>query len=297
MPKFSVIIIDNDENENITRCINSAYNQTYDDYEIILIANCSLDEHKKIIKKAINESKINIKVMYVKEMNIFEMRKKAIQKCNGDYIVFINSSDFIEPDLLKTLSKKIKDEPDIIRFQMKDIFDDKIIMCRELPFETVKGETAFKKICKYHHMNKFNIYSYKTSFLKEDSKQIFKKLDEDFVFLPSLLILQANKVKSIGFIGYNLTDNAEYNLNEQLRHYKMLVSNLKFLNLSGMNSWKNYMSNKLVKKSTSLKSKQYKNYIFHLKQYEIFGDLNEKGIKKVLVNKFPKIYYKLYRNK
>ena len=77
----------------------------------------------------------------------------------------------------------------------------------------------------------------------------------------------------------------------------MLVSNLKFLNLSGMNSWKNYMSNKLVKKSTSLKSKQYKNYIFHLKQYEIFGDLNEKGIKKVLVNKFPKIYYKLYRNK
>ena len=146
MPKFSVIVPVYNTEKYLRKCIDSILNQSYDDYEIIIVNDGSTDSSKKIINEYCKTFSSKIKGVHKKNGGLSDARNKGVKKACGDYLLFVDSDDYIEKNLLKTLSKKLKDEPDIIRFQIKEVHEDKVCMYRELPFETVKGDVAFKKI-------------------------------------------------------------------------------------------------------------------------------------------------------
>ena len=77
--------------------IDSIYAQTFTDWEIIFVDNCSEDKTQEIVKGY--DSKINY---YKTERNIplGEARNLGLQHCNGEYIAFLDCDDIYLPDKL-----------------------------------------------------------------------------------------------------------------------------------------------------------------------------------------------------
>jgi len=296
MNKFSIIVSVYNTESYIYHCLESILNQTYEDYEIIVVNNGSTDNSKKIIKEYIEKYPNKISQINIKNNELSGARSRGLKKANGDYILFVDSHDSIQAGLLKTLSTKIKDDPDMIRFQVKEVYDNNICMYRELPFETVKSDTAFKKIIKYHYIDNIEFYLYKKEFIDRMYKKVLKNINDNFFALGSFLISQAKKVKSIGYVGYviskenNTQQPAPMCLLEQYIEFERHLLNGTIDNES---RWKTYVTNKLLKETVHLKSKKYKEYLSALNKNNIFNFIEQTGIEKWFICKHPKIYYKV----
>lgn len=309
MPKFSIIVPVYNTASYLDKCIGSILNQTEDDYEIIIVNDGSTDDSKKIIQTYCKECKDKIKCINKKNGGLSSARNKGVEKATGEYILFVDSDDYIEKDLLKTISKKLKDEPDIIRFQIKEICGDKICMHRELPFETVKGDTAFKKIVKYHYVENAWCYAYKTEFYKKNKFKFAEgRYHEDYGLTP-FVIMVAPKVKSIGYVGYNyvirngsIINSSDYQKTKKkaddfLYHYKELVSKIDSFDVKNKDIYKSYLANSIIIKSLELNKKDYKEYINELKKLKVFNylleDTRQRKMKKRLIRISPRLYYKV----
>ncbi len=93
----------------IVRCIDSVLHQTYRDIEIILVDDGSPDNCGKICDEyAIKDSRIV--VIHKENGGLSSARNAALDICKGEYIMFVDSDDYVEPDFceiaLKTLNEK-----------------------------------------------------------------------------------------------------------------------------------------------------------------------------------------------
>ena len=293
MPKFSIIVPVYNEESSLEKCIDSILNQTYDDYEIIIVNDGSTDNSRKIIQRYCQEHQENVKYIYQKRMGFDVARYKGVVKAKGEYVLFVNTNNYVENNLLKTLDKKLRDFPDIVRFQMKKIDKNKICVYRELPFESVRGENAFNKIIKYCCIHDINLYLYKKEFLMSYYKNLYKYI-EPLYFVPFLL-LQAKKVKSIGYVGC-VVQNAQICVTapeDDLKRYVEFEKHISKVNSSNLDIFRTYVANVLIKKAQGLKKKQYKSYRLLLENNKIFEYAGIKGYKKWVLYNFPKIYYKI----
>lgn len=298
MPKISMIAFVMDNFKNVDT-IQKLLNQTYDDYEIIIADNTSTDKYKKEFKSIVSSCQGKVKYIHKKGMSLTRIKKIGIQKSKGEYILFIDSNDTVEKNLLKTLDKKLKDNPDIIRFQMKEIVDDNIKMYRELPFETVSGIRALEKMKRYFSIEKPGCYLYRKELLKNN---LFdnKKTEMDYPpFSVSPFLIQAKKVKAIGYVGYVLNKTYCDNKNVEclLKQYKSLLKRLPSCNEKIESKYKEYLSDQMLRYSLKLDYKDYKKYLLELKQTRVFDYIHESKWKMILLKQSPKLYYKLVKTK
>ena len=143
MPKFSIIIPVYNVEKYIKKCLDSVFSQSYKDYEVIVINDGSTDKSMDIAKEH------NVKIINQKNKGQSAARNNGIKHATGDYLIFLDSDDYWEKDLLKELNKSLKNKPDVIRFQINEVYDDgKIKSYNESPFTNANGPEAFEKICK-----------------------------------------------------------------------------------------------------------------------------------------------------
>ena len=124
MPKVSVIIpFDNVENY-IEECLNSVLCQTLDDMEIILINDASTDRTLEIVKGYLQKDS-RIKLININERKGQGFaRNRGIEIAKGEYIGFVDSDDFIEPDMYECLYNSAKsNDTDISMCQVRE-YDD-----------------------------------------------------------------------------------------------------------------------------------------------------------------------------
>ncbi len=307
--KFSLIIPAYNVEKYIKKCLDSVLNQTYNNYEIIIINDGSTDNTSKILESYKSNKKI--KIINQENKGLSNARNTGVSNAKGDYILFIDSDDFIEKELLEILNKTIKDE-DLVRFQIK-ILDEtnKIIKeYKEETFNNLNGIEAFNKLSKYNLVELAVCYAYKKdTFLKNNYKFEEKTYHEDFGLIP-YIIISSKKVTSINYIGYNylqrknsIMNNTDYETeikksNDVLKHYKNLIKWSQ--NIEGdLTIYKSFIANSVILKSLNLKEKDYKNYIKKLKEYKVYDNLltnnKENKIKKILIKISPKLYYKIIR--
>lgn len=100
--KVSVIIAAFNIENYIEKCILSVINQTYDNIEIVIINDGSTDNTLGIIERY---KEIDNRILLVSQKNsgIVEVRKRGLEKCNGDYILFIDGDDWLEIDSIEKL--------------------------------------------------------------------------------------------------------------------------------------------------------------------------------------------------
>ena len=110
-PKISVLIPMYNRKYCIQYCIDSALNQTFQDFEIIVRDNCSNDGSYEFVQEKysqqINEGKIRL---YKNEENIglYKSQEAAIKVAKGKYFTILHSDDMILPHALQHLNEIVE---------------------------------------------------------------------------------------------------------------------------------------------------------------------------------------------
>lgn len=115
--KFSIIIPAYNAQDYIDACLNSIMSQTYTNYEIIVIDDCSTDNTYEILKQYNNISLLKTKI----NSRQGAARNIGLNNCSGDYVIFLDSDDCLSKDTnLEELSNIVinNNNPDIIYFGM-----------------------------------------------------------------------------------------------------------------------------------------------------------------------------------
>ncbi len=100
----------------LTGCINSILNQSYKNWELILIDDGSTDESGPYCD-AIADKCDKIRVYHQNNKGLVSSRQTGIKLSEGEYILFVDADDEIDIDLVKFLSKAIKEyDADVILF-------------------------------------------------------------------------------------------------------------------------------------------------------------------------------------
>lgn len=106
--KFSIIIPSFNAEKFIKQAIQSVYDQTYKNYEIIVVDDGSKDNTAKIIGQIKNSS---LKFIQSSNKGVSVARNIGLKNATGDYIVFLDSDDYIEPWTLETIANKLRRKP------------------------------------------------------------------------------------------------------------------------------------------------------------------------------------------
>ena len=107
LPLISVIVPVYNTGMYLERCLNSILNQTYQNMEIILVDDGSTDESpQKCDKYAHRDSRIS--VIHKENGGQSSARNVGLDVCSGDYISFVDSDDWIEPNMLSTLLEQLE---------------------------------------------------------------------------------------------------------------------------------------------------------------------------------------------
>lgn len=139
-PKVSIIVPVYNAEKYLERCINSLKNQTLDDIEIILVDDSSTDSSLDILKKMAEEDS-RIKVISKPNEGAGYARNAALKIATGEYIGFLDSDDFVEPEMFKTLYEKaIKYNSELIMSGV--LFVDGNMFCQK---GEVERKTYFDK--------------------------------------------------------------------------------------------------------------------------------------------------------
>lgn len=306
MCKFSIIIPVYNTSRYLPKCFDSILSQSLNDYEVIVINDGSTDNSLKITEKYCKRYKDKFSVYTTKNQGLSMARNAGIKKAKGDYLIFIDSDDYIEKNLLKRIDSIINNNyVDLVRFQVKTLNSNYKIIDRyhEEEFKNLNGPEAFSKIVDYHFVEPAWCYAYNRKFfIKNKFKFMSGIYHEDFALIP-LIIMKANNVTSIDYIGYNYIqrDNSIMSTSNYLNNVKKVYDFLKgfdylyeevnnmILELKYKKIFLSFIANSAILKVKDLNKDDFEKYKFELKKRNIYDlILDDK-----LIRKFKKVMLKL----
>ncbi|MCL2354597.1 MAG: glycosyltransferase, partial [Oscillospiraceae bacterium] len=105
--KISIIVPAYKVEPFIRKCIRSVLNQTHKNIEVILVDDESPDNSGKICDAFAAEDS-RIKVIHQKNRGLCGARNAGLDVATGDYIGFVDSDDWVDPDMFEYLLKNLK---------------------------------------------------------------------------------------------------------------------------------------------------------------------------------------------
>lgn len=279
MKLLSIIIPAYNCEKHIERCLDSLINQTYKELEIIVIDDGSSDNTYLLCEKYLNDQRI--KLFQTDNFGVSHARNIGIKNATGQYIVFVDSDDYVENDLCEILINLMKTS------------DVELGVCG---YKTYNGE-EFNIISPEngeYNLNKFLDKYITTEFInvpwakiykKDNIKELFNEerdMGEDFEFNITYLV----NCKRIAFSKepsyiYNLA-----NENSLTRNIEKMGEEI-YTDISVL---QNYFcdENELIKKFTSRRLKNYlsmaKNSAKNFPEYEELLNIvrNNEELKKTI---------------
>lgn len=187
MIQLSIIIPVYNTSKFLPRCIESCLEQNIapGEYEIIAIDDGSTDNSLAILR-SYEKKHENIRVFFQKNQKQGTARNNGVERASGKYIWFVDSDDWIEPNILEDILDHLSlEEPDLLRFDATDHFENKTSKkrpCSHLP------NTLYKK----HEVLLENTFSvcvpfhiFKRGFLNENQLKFLENIFyEDSEFMP-----------------------------------------------------------------------------------------------------------------
>ncbi|QNF26190.1 glycosyltransferase family 2 protein [Metabacillus elymi] len=180
-PKVSVIVPVFNCEKFLYKCIESICKQTYSNIEIIVVNDGSTDNTEKIVLKMKEQEN---RIIYYKQENSgpSEARNKGISLSKGEYLIFIDSDDTVEPSYIEMLlNEMLISKADLVCCGYKDISEYGIVNYSDFHFNnsaTVHsimemvcngtGGVLWSKIFKKELISKNSLKMDKDIFMSED---------------------------------------------------------------------------------------------------------------------------------
>ncbi|CAM4467537.1 glycosyltransferase [Paenibacillus typhae] len=209
-PQISIVVPIYNVEQYLERCMQSLVNQTYRNVEIILVNDGSTDGSSSICDKYENMDQ-RIQVIHKLNGGLSDARNFGLKVSRGEYVLFVDSDDYIELDACEKLYNVIKqfssDAPDLIIGNARKIHNDTTTYLMHKGTENyalLSGPNYMLKELKTESLHMavwLNLY--RNEFLKKNNLE-FKVglLHEDEQFTPRVL-LKANNVICTDIIFYN----------------------------------------------------------------------------------------------
>lgn len=112
-PKISVIVPVYNVANYVIQCLKSIKNQTFQDFEVIIIDDGSLDGSADLVRKFISENKLETKfhLIYKQNGGLSSARNAGLGLAKGIWIMFLDSDDWLESDALMSLDTCLQKHP------------------------------------------------------------------------------------------------------------------------------------------------------------------------------------------
>lgn len=125
MVKISIIVPVYNTEKYLERCLNSILNQNFNEIEIIIINDCSPDNSLKIIKKYMSMDQRIVLINKEKNEGLSAARNSGIEIARGEYVLHIDSDDWIEQSYFKDMYEyAIENKADIVISDYYKDFDN-----------------------------------------------------------------------------------------------------------------------------------------------------------------------------
>jgi glycosyltransferase involved in cell wall biosynthesis len=106
---ISIIIPSYNSEKSICRALNSIINQTYNNFEIIIVDDGSTDNTKELIKSFLENKTVQYTYIYQKNSGPSSARNNGVINAKGEYIAFLDSDDEWHPQKLEIQIKVIEE--------------------------------------------------------------------------------------------------------------------------------------------------------------------------------------------
>ncbi len=130
-PRYSFVVPVYNTEKYVGFCIESILKQTIKNYELLLIDDGSSDNSKKICDSYLNND--SIKVISISNRGVSAARNIGIKNAEGEYIIFVDSDDYVDEKMIEQISK----------------FDDDLILFNYYELDEKKDILTFKKSCDF----------------------------------------------------------------------------------------------------------------------------------------------------
>ncbi|MDZ5015619.1 glycosyltransferase [Clostridium perfringens] len=205
--KFSIITVSFNSEDTIKETINSVLNQTYQNYEHIIIDGLSNDRTINIINEYKKSQAEKVIIKSEKDNGIYEAMNKGIELASGDLVVFLNSDDTFETNALELIANNYSDNIDIIYGNVSwiesfygKVYEKKLNLA-PLDIDKIYVNTITKE-CLEKIKNAHNATFVKLNILKNNKFDEKLKICSDYKFFLNMYIQK----KVVCYIPYKITN-------------------------------------------------------------------------------------------
>lgn len=141
----SVIIPTYNNEDTIGRAITSVASQTYHDWQIVIVNDCSTDNTLKVIQenyKKYYKNKIKI-LCNKKNVGVGMSRKIGVENADGEFVIFLDSDDYLLPNCLEmSLELQKQHNADVVYTSITIVYDKDHITTLDVPNLVMEGKIS-----------------------------------------------------------------------------------------------------------------------------------------------------------
>lgn len=291
---ISFIIPSYNSASTIKRAIESILSQTANiKYEIIIVDDGSIDNTEEVLRNYEKDERIK----YYKKENsgVADTRNYGVKMATGEYIIFVDSDDYISHDLLKDIEPFILQNIDLIKWNPIFVDENKneLLKPQSVAFEGVTGEQGFNILFgRDNFIDCLWNYAIKKELMIEFPSGTYH---EDFATMP-IIILKAKSfvsldkreyfyVQSKNSIMRNDNDKkTRKKLEDKLMHFDNLIKTSNNMNIQKQTkeNFAIYATNSLLVVLKDLNGENKEFYKKELKKRKIWRYIKIRNLKQLI---------------
>lgn len=249
--KISIIVPVYKVEQYLERCVNSLINQTYENIEIILVDDGSPDQCPQMCDNYARDDS-RIKVLHKKNGGLSDARNAGFQVARGEYVMYVDSDDYIEKDSCEKFMENIKENVDIVVGVCKEISPSGVTFQQHTNLEENKIYEAKEYVLLSIKKNEWYapawLNLYRRKFLVEHN--LYYKVGyyfEDIEMLPRIFLANP-RVSYMNYPFYNYI----------IRENSIMTSNITEQKVTmALDNYKNWL-----RLFNSLADKEYRNKLY-----------------------------------
>lgn len=254
-PLVSVIIPCYNHGKYLGTAIESVLAQTYAHKEIIVVDDGSTDN-----TKFVSESFSGVNYIYQSNLGLSAARNTGIDKCNGQFVVFLDADDWLMTDALKMNLAYLSREPDaafvsgahLKVMEARNFIEEKKIAVDDNHYQRLlMGNFIAMHAAVMYRRWVFNIFRYDTGLFALEDYDMYLKISRKYKIIHHQQIVAAYRIHQ-----HNMSGNIPLMLGSALlvlkRQEPLLLNKAEYKSYCyGLKYWKNYYSGSLYRNLAS----------------------------------------------